>query len=86
MTIPYAYPHLAKAMKKFLSETEPKLQQWWNEADTDQKVKGAQALEEEARQTLCRAFHQDTSDYNSLNNCLLLSIDRLRQIAKDLRS
>ena len=51
---------------------------------SDEDLKAWQRMENIALRVVQTAFHHDTQDRNSLENCKLMGIDRLRELVERL--
>jgi hypothetical protein len=55
-------------------------QRLFNVVHTDKQIVGWAKLEEEAKEKVRRAFHEDTKDYNTWEQCAQVDINSLRQL------
>lgn len=56
----------------------------WDAVDNASDVESCVAMEEVARVYLCYAFHRDTQNINSLDNCMRMYERDIRRIAYNL--
>lgn len=65
--------------------TLPRREEMFNKIANMNDFYAWERAEKEALERVQRAFHKDTSGYNSLDNCLRCGIDYMRRIANQYR-
>ena len=75
------FKHLREAVLEY-DRTASVRDKVWDLIDTDEQMMKAIASDAAATYKLGFALYQDTSDYNTLENCLLIGIDTARSILK----
>lgn len=53
----------------------------WNSIESEADVRDCEALEKEHLRQVQEAFHKDTSDINSLENCYRVDVGFMRRMA-----
>ncbi len=79
------FPALEAAWRYYKVARKGVIERLWEKAECDQTVWVAQVAEAAAQAELGRAFYKDTSDYNRLENCLLMTIPKFEELAKRKR-
>lgn len=76
-------PDLSRTRKMilWLDRTDAKRQRALDLADTEEKALAALAAFEAADNAVRKAFHLDTNDRNSLDNCMIVDVSWLRKIS-----
>jgi uncharacterized protein YecA (UPF0149 family) len=74
--------HTRAALKKY-HETLPERETYLDNAETDGEVYKWNLMEKAALDEVREAFHEDTKDRNSKDNCMILDLPTLEKWAKE---
>lgn len=75
------FGHTAAALI-VVDSTAAQRAQAWETAETNADIDAAEAADANALLPVLKAFHQDTSDINSMANCMRMDLASLRKLAK----